>query len=78
MLFHLFVVKFILVNFFFFFYTMVVVPVEEARLVVVDDLDFGIRDVAFEAKMFNSMAPLIELQIGACKIQVMHVCIMIC
>ncbi len=46
---------------------------EEARLVVVDDLDFGIKYVAFEVKVFNSMAPLIELQIEACKIQAMHV-----
>jgi hypothetical protein len=31
---------------------MVVVPLKEARLVVVvDDLDFKIKDVAFEAKM---------------------------
>jgi hypothetical protein len=33
---------------------MVVVPMKEVILViVVDDLDFGIRDVAFEAKVFN-------------------------
>jgi hypothetical protein len=33
---------------------MVVVLVKEARLVVtVDDLDFEIRDVTFEAKVFN-------------------------
>jgi len=33
---------------------MVDVLVKEGRLiVVVDDLDFGIRDVAFEVKMFN-------------------------
>jgi hypothetical protein len=33
---------------------MVVVPRKETSLViVVDDLDFGIRDVAFEAKVFN-------------------------
>jgi hypothetical protein len=32
---------------------MVVVPMKEAKIVVVDDLDFGIRDVAFEAKVFN-------------------------
>jgi hypothetical protein len=44
---HLFVVKFILVSFFS-FYTMANVPVKEVRLVVVvDDLDFGIRVVAF-------------------------------
>jgi hypothetical protein len=34
---------------------MVVVIMKEVRLVVmVDDLDFGIRDVAFEAKVLNS------------------------
>jgi len=27
--------------------------VKEARLVVVNDLDFGIKDVAFQAKVFN-------------------------
>jgi hypothetical protein len=33
---------------------MVVVLVKEARLVVVvDDLDFRIQDVAFEANVFN-------------------------
>jgi hypothetical protein len=33
---------------------MVVILVKEAKLVVVvDDLDFGIKDVAFEAKVFN-------------------------
>jgi hypothetical protein len=33
---------------------MVVVPMKESKLVlVVDDLDFGIRDVAFEVKVFN-------------------------
>ncbi len=52
---------------------MDVVRMEEAKLVVVDDLDFGIKDVAFEVKVFNSMTPLIELQIEACKIQAMHV-----
>jgi hypothetical protein len=33
---------------------MVIFPVKEGRLVVVmDELDFGIRDIAFEAKVFN-------------------------
>jgi hypothetical protein len=33
---------------------MVVVQVKEVKLVViVDDLDFGIRDVTFEANVFN-------------------------
>ncbi len=55
MLLHLFVLKFILVNFgFFIFCTMVIVPLNEAKVIfVVDDLDFGVRDVAFEAKVFN-------------------------
>ncbi len=39
---------------FFFWGTMVVIIMKEARLVVgVDDLDFGIRNVAFETKVFN-------------------------
>ncbi len=38
----------------FFWGTMVVILMKEARSIVgVDDLDFGIRDVAFEAKVFN-------------------------
>ncbi len=54
MLFHLFVVKFILVNPYFFFCTMVIILVKEVKIVVVvDDLDFGIKDVALEAKVFN-------------------------
>jgi hypothetical protein len=33
---------------------MVIIPMKEAIVVVaVDDLDFGIKDVVFEAKMFN-------------------------
>jgi hypothetical protein len=42
-------------NFILFFgYTMVVVIVKEVRLVIVmDDLDFKIKDVTFEAKVFN-------------------------
>jgi hypothetical protein len=48
---------------------MVVVPMKELRLVVVmEELDFKIKDVAFEAKVFDSMAPLIKLKIGAWKI----------
>ncbi len=39
---------------FLFFCTMVVVLMKQAQLVVtVDDLNFGVRDVVFEAKMFN-------------------------
>ncbi len=41
-------------NFYFYFYTMVVVPLKEIKLIiVVDDLDFKIKDVAFKAKVFN-------------------------
>jgi hypothetical protein len=33
---------------------MVIVLVKEARLIVaMNDLDFGIKDVAFEVKVFN-------------------------
>jgi len=33
---------------------MVTILVKEVKIVVVvDDLDFGIKDVAFEAKVFN-------------------------
>jgi hypothetical protein len=33
---------------------MAIILVKEARLIVaMDDLDFGIRDVVFEAKVFN-------------------------
>ncbi len=40
--------------FFSFFYTMIAIPMKEARLVVVvDDLDFEIKNVAFEANVFN-------------------------
>jgi hypothetical protein len=52
-LFHLFVVKFLLVSFFI-FYTMVVVIMKEVKLVVVvDDLDFKILNVSFDANVFN-------------------------
>ncbi len=51
-LFHLFLVKFILVIII--FGTMAIVLMKEGRLVVaMDDLDFKIKDVAFETKMFN-------------------------
>jgi diacylglycerol kinase family enzyme len=40
--------------FFFFFNMMAIVPMKKARLVImVDDLNFKIKDVAFEAKVFN-------------------------
>ncbi len=59
MLLHLFVLKFILVDYFHFIFlgTMVVVQVKEIKLVVaLDDLSFGIRDLAFEAKVFKRYA----------------------
>ncbi len=65
--------------FFFFFGTMDVVPVKEVRLVVeVNDLDFKIRDVAFEAKVVNRYGTFDRITIGAWKIHVMHICIVIC
>jgi hypothetical protein len=58
---------------------MVVVLVKETILIIaVDDLDFGIKDVAFEAKVFNRYGTLIKLQICTWKIQVMHIYIVIC
>jgi hypothetical protein len=47
---------------------MVVILVKEVRLVVaIDDLDFGIRDAAFEVKLFMKYSTfnLIKLQIQA-------------
>jgi hypothetical protein len=62
LLFHLFIVKLILVV-----STLVVLCnvyfCNEDKLVVMDDLDFGIKYVAFEAKMLNEFGILIELQI---------------
>ncbi len=41
-------------KFYFFFCTMIVVLVKETWLVVVvDDLDFGLRDVTFDANVLN-------------------------
>jgi hypothetical protein len=57
---------------------MVVVLMMEAKLVVVmDDLDFKVKDVTFEAKVLNRYGT-IELQIRTWKIQIMHIRIMIC
>jgi len=54
MLFHLFVVKFTLVISFFFFLHNGFIIVKEVKLVVaVNDLNFRIKDVAFEAKVLN-------------------------
>jgi hypothetical protein len=52
---HLFVVKFISLSFtFFVLHSGLIIVVKEARLVVVViDLDFGIKDLAFQAKVFN-------------------------
>jgi hypothetical protein len=44
---------------------MSIIAVKEGRLVVViNDLDFEIKDVMFEARSSTNMAPLIKLQIG--------------
>ncbi len=41
-------------KFHFLFYTMVIVLVKEVQLnVAMDDLDFGVKNVAFETKVFN-------------------------
>jgi hypothetical protein len=52
---HLFVVKFISLSFIFFvLHNGLIIIVQEARLVVVvNDLDFGIKDLAFQAKVFS-------------------------
>ncbi len=50
----LLVVKSIFVIFFF-SCIMHVVPMKEVQLIVtMDDLDFGIRDITFQAKVFNT------------------------
>jgi hypothetical protein len=62
--------------------------------IAMDDLDFRIKNVAFETRWMIwmlelktlhlkqrcsiGMTPLIKLQIGIWKIQAMHICIMIC
>ncbi len=62
---HLFVIKFILVSFF--FYTMVVVVVKEVKsIVAMDDLDFGIRNVVFEAKVFYRYGNFDQIAIIKC------------
>jgi hypothetical protein len=58
---------------------MAIVSIKEVRLVIVmDDLDFRVKDVAFEARCSIVMTPLINLQIKAWKIHAMHICIVIC
>ncbi len=54
MLFHLFIIKFILVILNLFLHNDCYL-VKEVRLIdAVDDLDFEIRDVTFEANVFNN------------------------
>ncbi len=54
LLLHLLIVKFILLSFILFFaQLMAIVLMKEAQLVVVNDLDFGVKDVAFEIKVLN-------------------------
>jgi hypothetical protein len=56
-------------KFFFKIYTMDIVLMAKATLVVaMDDLDFGIKDVTFEAKVFNRYGTFNQMQIGAWKI----------
>jgi hypothetical protein len=48
---------------------MDIVLMAKARLVIaMDDLDFGIKDVTFEAKVFNRYGTFNQMQIGAWKI----------
>jgi hypothetical protein len=57
---------------------MVVVLVKEAKLIVaMNDLDFGIRDVAFEVKVFNRYGTFDQIQVETWKIQAMHIYIVI-
>jgi hypothetical protein len=56
-----------------------VVLMKEVKLVVaMDDLDFGIRNVAFEARVFNRYGTFDRITNKSMEIQVMHICIMIC
>jgi hypothetical protein len=58
---------------------MVVVIVKEVELVVmVNDLDFRVRVVAFEAKMFNKYDAFNQIANKSMNIQSMHICIVIC
>jgi len=46
----------------FFFYTMVNVPMKKVRLItMVDDLDFRIKAITFEAKVFNKCGTFDQL-----------------
>ncbi len=64
MLLHLFVVKFIYISSIYLFCTMDIVLMAKVRLVVVvDDLDFRIKDFTFEAKVFNRYGIFNQMQI---------------
>jgi hypothetical protein len=53
MLLHLFVIKLFIIIFYY-FYIMAIVLMRETRLLIVmDDFEFWIKNVAFEVKMFN-------------------------
>jgi len=52
--------------------------VKEVKLiVVVDDLNFRIKDVAFEAKVFNKYGTFDRIANRSMEIYVMHICIVI-
>jgi hypothetical protein len=58
---------------------MVIVLVKEVRLVIaVDDLDFKLKMLHLKQRCSIGITPLIKFQIIAWKIQVMHICIVIC
>jgi len=50
----------------------------EDKLVVVDNSDFGIRDVAFEAKVLNEFGTFDWIANKNMKIQAIFTCIVIC
>ncbi len=80
MLLHFFVVKFISLNFtFFVLHNGLIIVVKEAKLVVVvNDLDFGIKNIAFQAKVFNKYGIFDQIAKRAWEIQAIHICIVIC
>ncbi len=59
--------------------TMVVVLVKEAQLIVaMDDLDFGIRDVEFEAKVLNGYSTFDRIANRSVENPAYAFCIVIC
>lgn len=50
----------------------------EDRLIVVDDLDFGLKDVVFEAKVLNEFGTFDCVANKNMKVQAMFTCIMVC